>query len=262
LGLQAVPMRADTGPIGGDLSHEFLVLAPTGESGVFYDAIYDETDWAGMDISFDNNDAARANRAETVSRIVKAYAATDEIHDEGRFETEVPMDRRRTGRGIEVGHIFFFGTKYSAPMNAKVSGPDGKDVLVQMGSYGIGVSRLVGAIIEASHDDNGIIWPDPVAPFDVGVISLRPGDEAVDTACEKAYQTLLKAGMDPLYDDSQDRPGAKFATMDLIGVPTQLIVGPKGLANGLVEVKDRKTGTKEEVSLESALSRLTAKASA
>ena len=262
LGLQAVPMRADTGPIGGDLSHEFLVLAPTGESGVFYDAVYDETDWAGMDISFDNNDAARANRAETVSRIVKAYAATDEIHDEGRFETEVPADRRRTGRGIEVGHIFFFGTKYSAPMNAKVSGPDGKDVLVQMGSYGIGVSRLVGAIIEASHDDNGIIWPDAVAPFDVGVISLRPGDEAVDAACEQAYQTLLKAGMDPLYDDSQDRPGAKFATMDLIGVPTQLIVGPKGLANGLVEVKDRKTGTKEEVSLESALSRLTAKAPA
>jgi prolyl-tRNA synthetase len=214
-----------------------------------------------MDISFDNNDAARVNRAETVSRIIKAYAATDEIHDMARFEAEVPKDRQRTGRGIEVGHIFFFGTKYSAPMNAKVSGPDGKDILVQMGSYGIGVSRLVGAIIEASHDENGIIWPDAAAPFDVGVISLRPGDEPVDAACEQAYQALLKAGMDPLYDDSQDRPGAKFATMDLIGVPTQLIVGPKGLASGMVEVKDRKTGNKEEVSLESALSRLTAQAS-
>jgi prolyl-tRNA synthetase len=259
LGLQAVPMRADTGPIGGDLSHEFLVLAPTGESGVFYDAIYDETDWASMDISFDNTPEALAQRAATVSGIVKAYAATDEIHEEARFETEVPQARRRTGRGIEVGHIFYFGTKYSAPMNAKVSGPEGKDVLVHMGSYGIGVSRLVGAIIEASHDDNGIIWPEAVAPYNVGIINLRPGDAAVDGACSDAYAALAKAGLDPLYDDSDNRAGAKFATMDLIGVPTQLIIGPKGLAAGLVEVKDRKTGTKEEISLEAALLRLTAK---
>jgi prolyl-tRNA synthetase len=229
---------------------------------VFYDAIYDETDWASLNISFENTPEARAARADTVDRIVKAYAATDEIHDEARFEAEVTPDRRRTGRGIEVGHIFFFGTKYSAPMNAKVAGPDGKDCLVQMGSYGIGVSRLVGAIIEASHDDNGIIWPDAVAPHDVGIISLRAGDAAVDGACEHAYQTLLNAGLDPLYDDRDDRPGAKFATMDLIGVPTQLIVGPKGLAAGLVEVKDRKTGAKVEMSLESALAHLTTKAPA
>jgi prolyl-tRNA synthetase len=262
LGLKAVPMRADTGPIGGDLSHEFLVLAPTGESGVFYDAIYDETDWASLDISFDNTDAARDQRAATVNRIVKAYAATDEIHDEARFTAEVPQASQRTGRGIEVGHIFYFGTKYSAPMSAKVSGPDGKDVLVHMGSYGIGVSRLVGAIIEASHDENGIIWPDAVAPFGVGVINLRPGDEAVDAACAQTYAALEAAGLDPLYDDSDTRAGAKFATMDLIGVPTQIIIGPKGLASGLVEVKDRKTGQKEDMSLETALARLTSKAKA
>jgi prolyl-tRNA synthetase len=259
LGLQGVPMRADTGPIGGDLSHEFLVLAPTGESGVFYDAVYDETDWAAMDITFDNTPEATAKREATVSNIVKAYAATDEIHEEARFHAEVPAARRRTGRGIEVGHIFYFGTKYSAPMNAKVSGPEGKDVTVHMGSYGIGVSRLVGAIIEASHDDNGIIWPDAVAPYNVGIINLRPGDGAVDAACESAYAALEAAGLDPLYDDSDNRAGAKFATMDLIGVPTQLVIGPKGLASGVVEVKDRKTGNKEEVSLEAALSRLTAK---
>jgi prolyl-tRNA synthetase len=236
------------------------VLAPTGESGVFYDSVYDQTDWARMDISFENTDEARQHRAATVGGIVKAYAATDEIHDEARFEADVPEERRRTGRGIEVGHIFYFGTKYSLPMNAKVSGPDGKDALVHMGSYGIGVSRLVGAIIEASHDENGIIWPDAVAPFNVGIINLRPGDAAVDEACASAYARLTAAGLDPLYDDSDTRAGAKFATMDLIGVPHQLIIGPKGLAGGLVELKDRKTGVKEDISLEAALSRLLSKA--
>jgi prolyl-tRNA synthetase len=260
LGVSAVPMRADTGPIGGDLSHEFVVLAPTGESGVFFDAVYEDTDWSKMDISFENTPEAREGRARTVADFINAYAATDEIHDEARYQAEVPEERRRTGRGIEVGHIFFFGTKYSSPFKASVMGPDGKETLVQMGSYGIGVSRLAGAIIEASHDENGIIWPDAVAPFDVGIISLRAGDEAVDAACLQAYEALKKAGFDPLYDDTQDRPGAKFATMDLIGVPTQLIIGPKGLANGQVELKNRKTGAKEELSLEAALNRLTAKA--
>ncbi|MEN9855351.1 MAG: hypothetical protein RLZZ157_477, partial [Pseudomonadota bacterium] len=260
LGLRAVPMRADTGPIGGDLSHEFLVLAPTGESGVFYDATYDETDWAGLDVSFDNNPEALAQRAAIVADIVKAYAATDEIHDAQRFEREVAGDRRRTGRGIEVGHIFYFGTKYSKPMNAKVSGPDGKDALVHMGSYGIGVSRLVGAIIEASHDEAGIIWPDAVAPFSVGIINLRPGDAAVDAACADVYARLATVGHDPLYDDSDARAGAKFATMDLIGVPTQLVIGPKGLAAGLVEIKDRKSGAKEEMTLDAAMTHLLAKA--
>lgn len=256
LGLRAVPMRADTGPIGGDLSHEFIILAPTGESGVFYDAAYEETDWQGSTISFDNTEEARAGREAAVNAFIKAYAATDEMHDQTRFEAEVPAERRREGRGIEVGHIFFFGTKYSEPMGAKVTGPDGKDVKVQMGSYGIGVSRLVGGIIEASHDDAGIIWPDAVAPFGVGIINLKPGDAAADAACEQAYDALAKAGRDPLYDDTAERAGAKFATMDLIGIPKQLIIGPRGLASGVVELKDRRTGERRELSLDAALAEL------
>lgn len=256
LGLRAVPMRADTGPIGGDLSHEFIILAPTGESGVFYDAAYEETDWQGSAISFDHTDEARAGREAAVNAFISAYAATDEMHDQARFEAEVPAERRREGRGIEVGHIFFFGTKYSEPMGAKVTGPDGKDVKVQMGSYGIGVSRLVGGIIEASHDDAGIIWPDAVAPFGVGIINLKPGDAAADAACQQAYAALEKAGRDPLYDDTSERPGAKFATMDLIGIPKQLIIGPRGLASGVVELKDRRTGERHELSLDAALAEL------
>lgn len=256
LGLRAVPMRADTGPIGGDLSHEFIILAPTGESGVFYDAAYEETDWQGSAISFDHTDEARAGREAAVNAFISAYAATDEMHDQARFEAEVPVERRREGRGIEVGHIFFFGTKYSEPMGAKVTGPDGKDVKVQMGSYGIGVSRLVGGIIEASHDDAGIIWPDAVAPFGVGIINLKPGDAAADAACQQAYAALEKAGRDPLMDDTSERAGAKFATMDLIGIPKQLIIGPRGLASGVVELKDRRTGERRELSLDAALAEL------
>lgn len=256
LGLRAVPMRADTGPIGGDLSHEFIILAPTGESGVFYDAAYEETDWQGSSISFDNTDEARTGREAAVNDFIKAYAATDEMHDQARFEAEVPAERRREGRGIEVGHIFFFGTKYSEPMGAKVTGPDGKDVKVQMGSYGIGVSRLVGGIIEASHDDAGIIWPEAVAPFGVGIINLKPGDAAADAACQQAYDALEKAGRDPLYDDTSERAGAKFATMDLIGIPKQLIIGPRGLASGVVELKDRRSGERRELSLDAALAEL------
>ena len=257
LGLRAVPMRADTGPIGGDLSHEFIILAPTGESGVFFDAVYEETDWEAAAISFENSDAARQQREAAVSRFIAAYAATDEMHDAARFETEVAPDRRREGRGIEVGHIFYFGTKYSDPMGAKVTGPDGKDVRVHMGSYGIGVSRLVGAIIEASHDAAGIIWPEAVAPFRAGIINLKTGDSATDGACESAYAALAAAGRDPLYDDTGERAGVKFATMDLIGVPWQIIAGPRGIATGVVELKNRATGAREELSLESALARLT-----
>jgi prolyl-tRNA synthetase len=257
LGLQAVPMRADTGPIGGDLSHEFIVLAPTGESAVFYDASYEDRDWQATTVSFENDADSIAARAALVADTVAAYAATDELHDAARFEAEVPEDRRRTGRGIEVGHIFFFGTKYSEPYGATVMGPDGREALAQMGSYGIGVSRLVGAIIEASHDEAGIIWPDSVAPFDVGIINLKPGDAAADGACEQAEAALTKAGKDVLYDDTGERAGVKFATMDLIGVPKQIVIGPRGLAAGLVEVKDRRTGARTEISLEAAINALT-----
>jgi len=185
------------------------------------------------------------------------YAATDEVHDEAKFEAEVPEDKRMTARGIEVGHIFFFGTKYSKAMGAVVSGPDGKEVPVQMGSYGIGVSRLVGAIIEASHDENGIIWPEAVAPFKVGLVNLKSGDEETDAACEDIYAKLTSAGIETLYDDTNERAGAKFSNMDLIGLPWQLVVGPRGLKNGVVEVKNRATGEKEELSIDSALNLLT-----
>jgi len=253
LGLRAIPMRADTGPIGGDLSHEFIVLASTGESEVFFHESWLHSHGYN-DSGFDYDDDQTV--ASWVEFLTTEYAATSEMRDPFREGTVGPF--LRSGRGIEVGHIFYFGTKYSVPMNAKVTGPDGKDTPVHMGSYGVGVSRLLGAIIEAKHDDDGIIWPDSVAPFGAGVISLRAGDAAVDAACRTAYEALTRAGKDPLYDDTDDRPGAKFATADLIGLPWQLIVGPKSLAEGNVELKRRATGERESLSLESAIARITA----
>jgi len=246
MGLKAVPMRADTGPIGGDLSHEFLILADTGESEVFCHADLVEMSPPG-DVDF-NSDLT-----DIVAGRTGLYAATDEMHDAAKFEAEVPEDKRLSARGIEVGHIFYFGEKYSAPMNAKVTGADGKDNTVHMGSYGVGVSRLVGGIIEASHDENGIIWPKAVAPFDVGIINLKTGDEQADAACEDLYAKLKAAGLDPLYDDRNDRGGQKFARMDLIGLPYQITIGPRGLKDGIYEVKDRKSGEKQNLSPDAAL---------
>lgn len=248
LGLKAVPMRADTGPIGGDLSHEFIILADTGESAVFCHKDLVDMPPPGDDVDWDNLEPIFNERTAL-------YAATEEMHEADKFAA-IPADKQLSARGIEVGHIFYFGEKYSKPMKAVVNGPDSQQVTVHMGSYGIGVSRLLGGIIEASHDEAGIIWPESVAPFDVAVINLRQGDEACDTACETAYQALLIAGKDALYHDTEERPGAKFATVDLIGVPYQLIIGPKGLANNEVELKVRKTGEKQTLSLEAALSRL------
>ncbi|MDE1939305.1 MAG: proline--tRNA ligase, partial [Alphaproteobacteria bacterium] len=185
------------------------------------------------------------------------YAATEDVHDQARFEAEVPEDKRLSARGIEVGQVFYFGTKYSAPMKAVVAGPDGKEVPVEMGSYGVGVSRLVGAIIEASHDDAGIVWPEPVAPFGVGLVNLKAGDAKTDAACDDLYARLTAAGKDVLYDDTAERPGAKFASMDLIGLPWQVVVGPRGLEKGLIEIKNRKTGAKEEMSVDAAVNKLT-----
>ncbi|MGX1196552.1 proline--tRNA ligase [Parvibaculum sp. MBR-TMA-1.3b-4.2] len=251
MGLSAIPMAADTGPIGGDLSHEFIILAETGESAVFCHRDLVDMDVPGDDLDYESDlEAILRSRTEL-------YAATDEVHDEAKFEAEVPEDKRMTARGIEVGHIFFFGTKYSKAMGAVVSGPDGKEVPVQMGSYGIGVSRLVGAIIEASHDENGIIWPEAVAPFKVGLVNLKSGDAETDAACEDIYAKLTSAGIETLYDDTNERAGAKFSNMDLIGLPWQLVVGPRGLKNGVVEVKNRATGEKEELSIDSALNLLT-----
>ncbi|PTW61130.1 prolyl-tRNA synthetase [Breoghania corrubedonensis] len=250
LGLQAIPMRADTGPIGGDMSHEFIILASTGESQVFCHKDVLELKVPGEDTDFSSD------LTPIVDEWTRAYAATDEMHDEAAF-AEIPADKQVSARGIEVGHIFYFGTKYSEPMGAKVAQADGSEQAVHMGSYGIGVSRLVGGIIEACHDDNGIIWPEAVAPFQVGLINLKSGDAATDAACADLYEKLNKAGVDVLYDDTDGRAGAKFATMDLIGVPWQLIVGPRGLASGEVELKRRATGERETMTIEAALSRLT-----
>ncbi|MBO9546772.1 proline--tRNA ligase [Caulobacter sp.] len=251
MGLKAVPMRADTGPIGGDLSHEFIVLAETGESAVFCHKDLVEMPAPGPDLDWANGDLQ-----PLVNQRTALYAATEEMHDEAAFNA-LPEGDRLSARGIEVGHIFSFGTKYSEPMKATIQGPDGQQVPAQMGSYGVGVSRLLGAIIEASHDEGGIIWPESVAPFDVGIVNMRQGDAACDAACETAYNALKAAGKDVLYDDTDARGGAKFATMDLIGLPWQLIVGPKGIAEGVVEIKNRKTGERHTASLESVLDGLT-----
>jgi len=250
MGLTAIPMRADTGPIGGDLSHEFIILAETGESAVFCDRELLDMPAPGLDLDFN------ADLVPVVEQRTRYYAATEEMHDEAAFNT-LPEDRRVSARGIEVGHIFYFGAKYSLPMNAVVQGPDGQMVPVQMGSYGIGVSRLVGGIIEASHDENGIIWPEAVAPFPVGIINMRVGDTACDQACEALYAQFTRAGIEALYDDTDDRAGAKFARMDLIGLPWQIVIGPKGLEKGVVELKRRNTGEKVEVSVEEAIRRVT-----
>ena len=244
MGLTAIPMEADTGPIGGDMSHEFIILAETGESGVYFHKDWLKTDLLA-DIDYD------ADLQPFVDRFTSIYARADEKHDPANCP--VADDDLMTMRGIEIGHIFYFGTKYSAAMGATVSGPDGKNVPVHMGSYGIGVSRLVGGIIEASHDDKGIIWPDSVAPFGVAVVNLKPGDAICDATCQSLYDALAAAGHDPLLDDRDERPGAKLAAMDLIGIPWQIVVGPRGMENGMVEVKRRKSGETSEVSPESAL---------
>ncbi|HYE29161.1 MAG TPA: proline--tRNA ligase [Allosphingosinicella sp.] len=247
LGLTAVPVKAPTGPIGGDLSHEFHILADTGESALFYDAAIEDV----------SRDELLAADASTIARLTGLYAMEEEEH--ARIaDCPVPAERLRSRRGIEVGHIFAFGTKYSAAMGLSVQTREGEQVHPQMGSYGIGVSRLVGAIVEASHDDNGIVWPEAVAPFRVGLVNMRVDDGSVTSAAEEIYGRLSDAGVATLYDDRDERGGAKFATMDLVGLPWQLIVGPKGLERGTVELKRRATGERDELSVESALARLTA----
>ncbi len=248
MGLKAIPMKADTGPIGGDLSHEFIILADTGESEVFCDRRWLDMDLTARGVSYEDN------LEPLFQELTGIYAATDEMHDPANCP--IPAEELETRRGIEVGHIFYFGDTYSKPLGAEVSLPDGSQVAVHMGSYGIGVSRLVGGIIEASHDEAGIIWPESVAPFPVGLINLRTGDDACDAVCADLEAKLAAAGKEPLYDDRSERAGAKFADMDLIGLPWQVIVGPRGLKNGVVELKNRATGEREELSIDSALAKL------
>ncbi|MBO9462784.1 proline--tRNA ligase [Labrenzia sp. PO1] len=251
MGLKAIPMKADTGPIGGDMSHEFIILADTGESEVFCDKSLLELPTPAEDTDFSSD------LTPIVTEWTTPYAATDEMHDEAAFGA-LAEDTRVSARGIEVGHIFYFGTKYSDAMGAKVATAEGTEVPVHMGSYGVGVSRLLGALIEANHDENGIVWPKSVAPFHVGLVNLKPGDELTDPVCEDLYAKFEAAGIEVLYDDTDTRAGAKFATMDLIGLPFQVVAGPRGLKDGLLEVKDRATGEKEMLSPEATLNKLTA----
>ncbi|MBI6629638.1 proline--tRNA ligase [Pontibaca salina] len=251
MGLKAIPMRADSGPIGGDDTHEFLVLAETGESEVFYDADILNLTLGNRTVNYDDH----AQCADIVREWTTPYARTDETHDAALFD-QIPEARRRSSRGIEVGQIFYFGTKYSEAMGATVQGPDGQAVPVHMGSHGIGVSRLLGAIIEASHDDKGIIWPEGVTPFHCGIVNLKQGDEEADGACETLYSALTALGLDPLYDDRNERAGGKFATMDLIGLPWRITVGPRGLKNGVVELTCRRTGESEELPPQEAVKRV------
>ena len=249
MGLTAVPMRAETGPIGGDLSHEFIVLAETGESGVFIDRDVLTLPIPPATVDYQGDLTA------IIEQWTTPYAATEDVHDAARFEAQTPVERRLATRGIEVGQVFYFGDKYTKAMKALVAGSDGVERPTQCGSYGVGVSRLVGAIIEASHDDKGIIWPETVAPFRVGLANLKVGDAGTDAACERLYGELTRAGVDVLYDDTDARPGEKFAKLDLIGLPAQVIIGPKGLADGVVELKTRKTGEKVTLPLDEVVAR-------
>nr|WP_070959708.1 proline--tRNA ligase [Hyphomonas sp. Mor2] len=251
MGITAIPMQADPGPIGGDLSHEFLILADSGESEVYCDKAVLDVPAPGEAFDFEDLSALEAE----MTKRTQYYAATEEKHDEAAFNA-IPADRQVKARGIEVGHIFYFGTKYSDPMKAEVQTRDGDLVTIHGGSYGVGVSRCVGAIIEASHDENGIIWPDEVAPFGAGIISMKPDADDVAAVADEAYEKLAAAGKDPLYDETADRAGPKFARMELIGLPWQLTVGPRGVKSGTVELKRRATGEKEDLSLESAINKV------
>ncbi|GFZ78028.1 proline--tRNA ligase [Elstera cyanobacteriorum] len=248
LGLKAIPMKADTGPIGGDLSHEFIILAETGESQVFCDK-----DWLDLDV-LDKAPKSAEELQSFVDWATGFYAATEEKHDPNAVP--IPADRLHSARGIEVGHIFYFGEKYSKPMNATITLADGSTTPMHMGSYGVGVSRLLGAIIEASHDEAGIIWPEAVAPYHVGIITMKAGDAASDAKAQEIYAALTAKGIDVLYDDRDERAGVKFADLDLIGLPWQIIIGPRGLEKGVVEVKNRRTGQRDELSVTDALARV------
>ncbi|MCY4300579.1 MAG: proline--tRNA ligase [Aestuariivita sp.] len=241
LGLQAIPMRADSGPIGGEDTHEFLVLAETGESKVHYDSKVTEIRLGEREINYDDVDQCKS----ILEEFTALYARTEETHSEAEF-THIPVERRRSARGIEVGQIFYFGTKYSEPMRAVVQNAEGQTVPVHMGSHGIGVSRLAAAVIEASHDEAGIIWPEAVTPFHCGIVNLKQGDKTTDAACETLYEKITQCGLEPLYDDRVERAGAKFATIDLIGLPWRITVGPRGLKNSVVELTSRRTGKSEE----------------
>ena len=248
MGLKAIPMQAESGPIGGDLSHEFVILADTGETAVYADRRL-------FDMDPHTANASPQDDLEPVFRNwTSLYAATDGEHDPATCP--VPDSELVKARGIEVGHIFYFGTKYAQALDCAVTMPDGERRMLHGGSYGIGVSRLAGAIIEASHDERGIVWPDAVAPFDAGLINLKVGDDRCDAMAADLYARLADAGVDVLFDDRDERAGVKFAEMDLIGLPWRVTVGPRSARSGTVELGRRAGGAREELSVDSVLARI------
>ena len=239
LGLNAIPVAADSGPIGGNLSHEFSIIAETGESEIFCDRNLLEID---IDENIYNSNEKIIS---VVENYLNFYSATDDKHDEKKFNNLVSKNNQLNGRGIEVGHIFSFGDKYSNPMKASISGSDGKISDVFMGSYGIGVSRLVAAIIETSNDEKGIIWPTPVAPFLVNIINLKNKDDNCKNKCLEIHNNLAKNDIESIIDDRDESAGKKFSDSDLIGFPATIIVGPRELENGNVEIRFRKEGSNQ-----------------
>lgn len=262
MGLKPIALKADTGAIGGDLSHEFHILAEVGESAIYYDKKFDK---------FFNNDSEKSdqsihkdNEKVDIKKIFKAqeqeikidfqelqsiYAMADDLHVADKCP--ISNEDLASKRGIEVGQIFNFGLKYSKSMQASVMASNGEKIYPNMGSYGIGVSRVVAGAIEANHDENGIIWPKQIAPFEAIIINVKSGDKDCDKFCENLYQKFLNNNIDILYDDIKNSLGQKLAIADLIGIPTQIIVGPKSIENKVIEIKDRRSGKKIQISYDS-----------
>jgi len=221
LGLKSIPMKAETGPIGGDLSHEFIILADTGESKIFADKRIFDTQIE----KYRNNENSLKKMREDFS---KFYAVTDDKFKKEEFDKHVKKSDQLQTKGIEVGHIFYFGDKYSKPMKCSVDSKEGKKTFVKMGSYGIGVSRLVAAIIEAKYNNEKMKWPTSVSPFDVVIIpSINKNDDSNMKKAIKVYEELKNNGVDVLLDDVEENMANKFKKHDLIGVPFQIIIGSK-----------------------------------
>ncbi len=245
MGLKAIPMKADTGPIGGDLSHEFIIVAETGESEVYVEEELLNFENYILNVNYSDD------LQKEVNKYTSFYAATEEKHDPKIFNGK--DNKLIKTRGIEVGHIFYFGQKYSAPMKALISNSEGKKIAPFMGSYGVGISRLVGAIIEANHDEIGIVWPKEITPWNFNIINLKSGDIDCDNTCQNLYNLMEKNYLSVLYDDSEERAGVKLARADLLGMPYQIIIGPKSLKEELYDVKCRKSGEISKLSYDELL---------
>ena len=240
MGLKAIPMKADTGPIGGDLSHEFIIIAETGESEVYLEKELLSFDGILNEVNYDSN------LQDMVDKYTSFYAATDEKHDPKAYNKD--LNNLIKSRGIEVGHIFHFGQKYSKPMQANINTNIGNNIPAYMGSYGVGLSRLVGAVIEANHDEKGIIWPKELTPWYYNLINLKNGDDDCDNICYDLYNKIKSMSKTVLYDDTMDRAGSKLAKADLIGIPFQIIIGPRGIKDKIFDLKDRRNGEIKKLS--------------